>query len=88
MWCPSHVPGNHPIYPQHPLALTPCSRGRRKGCDWHASGTQLGTTGFFPGWQHNQDRKRPKDAAGAAVCPEHTLEESSNNQYWSSLLSH
>ena len=23
---------------------------------------------FFPGWQHNQDRK---DAASAAVCPEH-----------------
>ena len=25
-----------------------------------------------PGWQHNQDRKRPKGVAGAAVCPEHT----------------
>ena len=38
---------------------------------------QLGTTGFFPGWQHNQDRKRPKGVVGAAVCPEHTrIEES------------
>jgi len=37
---------------------------------------QLGTTGFFPGWQHNQDRKRPKGVAGAAVCPKPTLEES------------
>ena len=27
--------------------------------------------------QHNQDRKRPKSVAGAAVCPEHTrIEES------------
>ena len=35
---------------------------------------QLRTTGFFPGWQHNQDRKRPKGVAGAAVCPRaHTV---------------
>ena len=39
---------------------------------------QLRTTGCSPGWQHNQDRKRPKGVAGAAVCPpEHTrIEES------------
>ena len=38
---------------------------------------QLRTTGFSPGWQHNQDRKRPKGVAGAAVCPEHTRFEES-----------
>ena len=38
---------------------------------------QLGNTGFSPGWQHNQDRKRPKGVAGAAVCPEHTRFEES-----------
>jgi len=38
---------------------------------------QLRTTGFSPGWQHNQDRKRPKGVAGTAVCPEHTRFEES-----------
>ena len=33
---------------------------------------QLCTTGFSPGWQRIQDRKRPKGVAGAAVCLERT----------------
>ena len=34
------------------------------------SGTLLGMTGFCTGWQNNQDHKRPKGVAGAAVCLE------------------
>ena len=61
------------LLPPHISPTSPCADavfpgGRRMA----VTGTLLAQSWARPGWQHNQDRKRPKGVAGAAVCPEHT----------------
>ena len=65
------------------MALTPCALlllPPAHSCDMpeHCSRHMVSGSvcmlreAFFPGRPHNQDCKRSKGAAGAAVCPEHS----------------